>query len=67
MSSFALVLSVMCALTEIVDNERIVFQQNTEIVWQIPTSLRERIQVVVYVSRPLPDQLFSVDLFHGRP
>ena len=50
MSSFALVLSVMLALTEIVDNERIVFQQNTEIVWQVPTTFRERIQVVVYVS-----------------
>ena len=38
------------------------FQQNTEIVWQIPTTLRGRIQVVVYMSRPLSDQLSSVDL-----
>ena len=62
MSSFALALSVMFALTEIFDNERIVLQQNTAIVWQVPTILRERIQVVVYVSRSLSDQLSNVDL-----
>ena len=62
MSSFELVLSVICAFTEMVDNEWIVFLLSTQVLWQVPTTFRKRIPPVVYVSRPLSDQHLSVDV-----
>ena len=50
MSSREPALSVILAFTEVVDNEWIVFELSTQVVWQAPTTLRERIQPVVHVS-----------------
>ena len=35
---------------------------STQVGWQTPTTSREEIQLIVHMSRPLSDQLLSVDL-----
>ena len=61
MYSLELVLTVSVALTEIVSFEWVVFELRTQVSRQTPTTFRKEIQLIVRWTRPLSDQLLSVD------